>query len=92
MVVLVNGKRSGVFELSRSAHQICPLSLLFTIWSPALCRIGLPGGARARVSAYVDNVSIFVSCRNDFEVLQKALERYKKVMEANINRDMSTGL
>lgn len=35
-------------------------------------------GARSRVSAYADGMSIFVSCRGDIEVLQKAFERYKK--------------
>lgn len=52
--------------------------------SPALRGIAGPGGARAKVSAYADDrgVSIFVSCRSDIEVVQKALERYEKVTGA----------
>lgn len=55
--------------------------------NPALRVITVPVGARAGVSAYADDVSMFVSCRNDIEVVQKALERYKKVTRAKINRN-----
>lgn len=50
--------------------------------SPALWGIGLTGADRASVSAYVDDVSIFLSYRSDIEVVQIALECYKKVTRA----------
>lgn len=41
---------------------------------------------------YAD-VSIFVSCRSDIKVVQKALERYEKVMGGGkIKRNKSSGL
>ena len=105
-VVQVNGKLSSVFALSRSVRQGCPLSpLLYALAlepllrrlkdetsSPALRGIGVPGGARARVSAYADDVSAFVSSREDIEAVQKAVDRYEKVTGAKINRDKSSGL
>ncbi len=105
-VVQVNGRLSDAFVLSRSVRQGCPLSpLLYALalepllrrlkdetGSPALRGIAVPGGSRARVSAYADDVSAFVSSRSDIEAVQKALDRYEKVTGAKINRDKSSGL
>lgn len=59
--------------------------------SPALQGIGLTGAARASVSAYVDDVSIFLY-RSDIEVVQIALERYEKFTRAQIDYDNSSGM
>lgn len=50
------------------------------------------GGARARVSAYADDVFTFVSSRSDIEVVLKALDQYEKLTGTKINRDKSSGL
>lgn len=60
--------------------------------SSALCGITVPGVPRARVSAYADDVSAFVSSRSDIEVVLKALERYKLVIGDKINCDTSSVL
>lgn len=50
----------------------------------------VPGGAQARVSIYANDVSIFVSCYNDTEEVQKVLEQYEDVMRAKINHKSSS--
>lgn len=81
--VQVNGKWSHAFALSRSDCQDCPPSvLLYSLLlesllrrlshnscSPALHGICLHRGARARVSANADEVSTFVSCHRNIEVV-----------------------
>lgn len=42
--------------------------------------------ARAKDYAYANDVSIFVSCHSDIEVLEKALKRYE-VMDFMINNN-----
>lgn len=56
----------------------------------ALRTFGVPGGARARVYAYGDDVSIFCVGRTDIQVLQKALEVYEKIKGAKINCNKSS--
>lgn len=51
---------------------------------PDICEIAIPGGTRARFSAYTDDVSIFVSCRSDIAVVKKALEQYENVTEPRL--------
>lgn len=58
------------------------------MFSPALSGIAVPGRDRARVSA--DDVSIFLSCSSDIEVVQKALEWYEKVTGTKINHNKSS--
>lgn len=103
-LVEVNRNQSSVFALSQSVHQGCPLSpLLYTLALEILrqlrhraCSLDLREiavfGGRTRVFAYADDVSIFVSCRSNVEVVQKALGRYEKLTGAKINRDKSLDL
>ena len=105
-VVQVNGRRSKPFAVTRSVRQGCPLSPLLYVLAlepllrrlrdraakPALRGIGVPGGARAKVCAYADDVSAFVSCRRDIKAVHKAVARYEKVTGAKINRGKSKGL
>lgn len=96
-VVQVNGKQPGAFTLSRSVRQCCLLlHLLYALTSlsqghgiqSGSMRNRCPsGGGRARVSAYVDQIFIFVSCRNEIKVVQKALKRYEMVTGVKINRN-----
>lgn len=101
-VIQVNGKWPRAFALSRSVRQcFLQLPLIYPLvldpllhrlrhmaCTPALCGITVPGDIHVRVSAYADVVSIFVLCCSDIEVVQKALERYEKV----INVDKSSAL
>lgn len=60
--------------------------------SPALHGIGVPDGPRVRIPVYADDVSSFVLCFNDIEVIKKALERYKEAKEAKIKRNKTSDL
>lgn len=59
---------------------------------PILCGVGLSRKAEAKVSAYTDDISIFVSCQSDIKVVQKLLEQYERVVGAKINHNKSSGL
>ena len=105
-VVEVNGMQSKPFNITRSVRQGCPLSPLLYVLAlepllrrlrdegtnPALRGIRVPGGARAKTSAFADDVTIFVSRRRDIEVVLKQLERYEKITGAKINLSKSKGL
>ena len=105
-VVDVNGMRSEPFRVTRSVRQGCPLSPLLYVLvlepllrrlrdegvNPALSGVELPGGARAKNSAFADDVTIFVSSKKNIEVVRKQLERYEKVTGAKINLGKSKGL
>lgn len=47
---------------------------------------------QAMIPAYADDVSIFVTCRSDIEVVEKVLDRCEKVTRAKINCTKSSGL
>lgn len=96
----VECKRPSALALSRSVRHRCPLSLLLYILelglllprlmvracSQALHGINVPGGTQ--YFAYTDDVSNFVSCWSDTELVQKAFERSENAM---INRNKSSG-
>lgn len=98
-VVQVNGVRSALFAVSRSVRQGCPLSPLLYVLALepflrklrtgetglALRGIELPGGARARVSMFADDVTVCMSSHRDIFAVIKALKRYKKVTGAVVN-------
>ena len=101
----VNGKRSGSFAIQRSVRQGCPLSLLYVLAlepllpshkdkkaNPALICVPLVGRVRARVSAFADDITVFVSRRSDIDAVKKAVARYEQVAEAKVNLDKSEGL
>ena len=79
-VVQVNGKRSEAFAIKRSVWQGCPLfSLLYVLAleaSPALRGILFADPLLAKVSAYADDITVFVSRRLDIEAVKKAVVRY----------------
>ena len=72
-VVQVNGRCSGAFVIERSVRQGCPLSPLLYVLTleslrrrlrdggarPALCGILLSGSARAKISAFADDITVF---------------------------------
>ena len=104
-VVQVNGKRSEAFAIEQSVRQGCPLSPLFYVLAlepllrrlrdekanPTLRGVPLAGQVRAKVSAYADDFTVFVSHQLNILVVKKAVERYE-VAGAKINFDESEGL
>ena len=105
-VVQVNGRRSGVIAIERSVRQGCPLSPLLYVLalepllrrlrdegtSPALRGIPFVGRLAARVSAFADDVTVFVSRRQDIEAVKEAVDEYERIAGAKVNFDKSEGL
>ena len=85
-VVLMNGKRSRAFAIERSVRQDCSLSpLLYVVaFEPLLRRLRdertnsvlrgvlFAGSLTARVSAFADDITVFVSRRLDIKAVKKA--------------------
>ena len=105
-VARVNERRSRAFAIVRSVQQSCPLSPLLYVLAlePQLRRLriegtnsallGIPfaGPLTARVSAFADDITVFVSYLKDIEVVKKAVAGYKRIAGANVNFDKSEGL
>ena len=105
-VVQVNGRRSRVFAIERSVRQGCPLSPLIYVlaWEPLLRRlrdrttnpalrgVSFAGPLTARVSAFADDITVFVSCRLDIKVVEKAVSEYEWIAGAKVNFDNREGL
>ena len=105
-VVLVNGRRSEAFAIERSNRQGCSLSpllylltlepLVCRLWnekaSPALHGIPFDGSLSAKVSAYADDINVFVSCRLDIKPVKNAVAKYEQIEGAKINFVKSEGL
>ena len=97
----VNGKHSEAFVIERSVRQGCSLySLLYVLaLEPLLRRLrdgmkdlaqcGVPfaGCLRTKVSAYADDITVFVSRLSDIKAVKKAVEKYEDVASAKINFD-----
>ena len=105
-VVQVNGRRSRVFEVERSVRQGCPLYPLLYVLAlePLLRRLrdrttnlalrGVPfaGPLTARVSAFADDITVFVSRCLDIKAVKKAVSEYERIAGAKVNFDKSEGL
>ena len=105
-VVQGNGRRLGAFVIERSVRQSCPLSPLLYVLAlepllrrlrdertrPALRGISLTGSVRAKISAFSDDITVFVSRRLDKGAVKMAVERYENVVGAKVNFDKSEGL
>ena len=59
---------------------------------PALRVIPLTGFLSAKVSAYADDITVFVSRRLDLKAVKKAVVRFEQIVGAKINFDKSEGL
>ena len=102
----VNGRRSGAFAIERSVQQGCPLSPLLYVLalkpllrrlrnegtSPALRGVPFAGRLTARVSAFADDITVFVSHRLDIKVVKEAVVEYEQIAGAKVNFDKSEGL
>ena len=105
-VVQVNGRRSGAFAIECAVRQGCPLSPLFYILmlepllrrlrnegtSPALRGVPFAGLLTARVSAFADDITVFVSCCLDIETVKEVVVEYEQIAGAKVNFDKSEGL
>ena len=105
-VLQENGRRSGAFAIEPSVRQGCPLSPLLYVLAlePLLRRLryegtslalrGIPFAGRlaARVSAFADDITVFVSCRLDIEAVKEAVVEYERIAAAKVNFDKSDGL
>ena len=92
-VVQVNGKRSEAFVIERSVRQGFPLSPLLYVLalkpllqrlrdekaSPALRDIHFVGPLSAKVSAYADNITVFVFRLLDIKAVKKAVAKYEPI-------------
>ena len=105
-VMQVNGRRSRVFAIERSVRQGCSLSLLLYVlalelllrrlWDEgtnlALRGVPFAGPLSARVSAFADDITVFVSRRLDIKAVKKAVGEYERIAGAKVNFDKSEGL
>ena len=105
-VVQVNGRRSRVFAIERSVRPGCPLSPLLYVLAlepllrrlrdeganPALRGVPFAGPLSARVSAFADDITVFVSRRLDIKAVKKAVGEYERIAGAKVNFDKSEGL
>ena len=105
-VVQVNGRRSEVFAIERSVRQGCPLSPLLYVLalepilrrlrdertSPSLRGVPFAGPLTARVSAFADDITVFVSRRLDIKAVKEAVVDYERIAGAKVNFDKSEGL
>ena len=105
-VVLVNGRRSEVFAIERSVRQGCPLSPLLYVLalepllrrlrdertSPSLRGIPFDSSLAARVSAFDDDIMVFVSRRLDVGAVKEAVVECERIAGARVDFDKSEGL
>ena len=59
---------------------------------PALRAVSLTDSVRAKISAFVDDIAVFVSRPLDIVAVKMAVERYEKVAGIKVNFDKSEGL
>ena len=102
--VQVNGKRSGLLRSSRRPGRVALCLLNVLALEPLLlrlrdekasstqCGILFASPLSAKVSAYADDISVFVSCRLDIKAVKKVVARYEQIAGAKINFDNSKGL
>ena len=103
-VVQLNEKHSEAFAIEESVWQGCPLSPLLYVLplelqlrrlkdeepNPALRGVPFAGWVSAKVSAYADDITVFVSRRLDILAGKKAVERYEEVVDDKINFGLGT--
>ena len=60
--------------------------------NPALRGVPFAGPLTARVSAFADDITVFVSRRLDIKAVKKAVSEYERIAGAKVNFDKSEGL
>ena len=88
--------------MSSQSGRVAPLLSVLAL-EPQLCRLrdegtslalrGVPFASylSAKVSAYTDDITIFVSYRSDIKAEKKAVDKYEEVTGAKIKFDQSEG-
>ena len=105
-VAQVNGRHLRAFAIEHLVWQSCPLSPLLYVQAlepllrrltdggtnPALLGVPFAGLLTARVSAFSDDITVFVSRHLDIEAVKKVVGEYKQIAGANVSFDKSEGL
>ena len=105
-VVQVNRRHSRVFAIERLVRQGCPLSPLLYVLAlepllrrlrdvgtnPALRSIHFASPLTARVSAFADDITVFVSRHLDIKAVKKAVGKYEQIAGPEFDFDKSEGL
>ena len=92
--------------MEQSVRQGCPLSPLLYVLalepllrrlrdegtSPALRGVSFADPLTARVSAFADDITVFVSRRLDIKAVKKAVVEYERIAGAKVNFDKSESL
>ena len=60
--------------------------------SPSLRVVPFAGPLTARVFAFADDITVFVSCRLDIKAVKEAVVEYERIAGAKVNFDKSKGL
>ena len=99
-VVQVNGRRSRAFVAGLSLSPLLYVLALEPLLrrlrdertNPALRGVPFAGPLTARVSAFADDITVFVSRRLDIKAVKKAVSEYERIAGAKVNFDKSEGL
>uniref|UniRef100_A0AAV2J1G2 Reverse transcriptase domain-containing protein n=1 Tax=Knipowitschia caucasica TaxID=637954 RepID=A0AAV2J1G2_KNICA len=87
-VLKVNGGLSAPFSVGRGIRQGCSLSgMLYSLSiEPLLHRLRvLPGTRPLKVSAYADDIIVFVNSQRDVEVLADTVQVFGQVSSSRVN-------
>lgn len=101
--VIVNGRLSPTFPVNRGVRQGCPLSpMIFVLClDPLLRRLQgsanirgfvLPNGRNVVVSAYADDITLFVRDRGSLDEAFRVFDTYADVSGAKLNSAKSKAL
>ena len=105
-MVLVNGRRSRAFAIACSVSQGCPLSPFPYVLAlvsllrrlrdegtdPTLRGVPFAGPLTARVSAFANDITVFVSRLLDIEAGKNVGGDYEWIAGVKVNFDKSEGL
>lgn len=97
----INGLSQGNLAIGRGVRQGCPLSpMLFVLCldpfirkicgNPSIRGLPLPGQGSVSVSAYADDISVFVRDGDSINALIHDFTRYSEMSGAKLNMDKST--
>ncbi len=60
--------------------------------NPGLCCVPFASPLKARVSAFADDITVFISHRLDMKSVKKSVAGYEGIAGAKVNFDKSEGL
>lgn len=104
VMVKAGGGLSAPIPVSRGIRQGCPLSgqLYSLAIEPLLCRIrrdlngillpGINSNSRVSLSAYADDITVFITSQNDVDILTGIIRKYERASSGKLNWGKSEGL